>query len=51
MLDLMSNIGCSDVVIEAFRVVLYHNLTLTLALVLPLYELLLNVVISKGLHE
>jgi hypothetical protein len=51
VLDLVSDIGRSDVVVEAFGVVLDDDLALALALVLPLDELLLNVVVSEGLHE
>lgn len=51
MLHLMSDIGGSDVIVEAFGVILDDDFTLTLALVLPLYELLLNVIVSKGLNK
>lgn len=51
MLDLVSDIRCSDVVIEALGIVLDHDLTLTLALVLSLYELFLDVVVTEWLNE
>lgn len=51
MLDLVADVGSSDVVVKALGVVANHHLPLTLALVLPLYELLLNVVVTEGLHE
>lgn len=51
MLDLVADIGGSDVVVEALWVVPYDDLALTLALVLPLYELFLDVVVSERLHE
>jgi hypothetical protein len=51
MLHLVSDIGGSDVIVEAFGVILDHDFALALALILPLYELLLNVVVSERLHK
>jgi len=51
MLDLVPDIGSSDIIVEPLRVVPYHNFTLTLTLVLPLYELLLDIVVTERLHE
>lgn len=51
MLHLMSDIGGSDVIVEAFGVILDDDFTLALALVLPLDELLLDVIVSEGLHK
>ena len=51
MLDLMPDIGSSDIIVEPLRVILYDDFTLTLTLVLPLYELLLDVVVTERLHE
>lgn len=51
MLDLVPDIGGSDVVVEALGVILDHDFALALALVLPLDELLLDVVVAEGLHE
>jgi hypothetical protein len=51
MLNLVPNIGSSDVIVESLRVILDDDLTLALAFVLPLYEFLLNVIISKRLHK
>jgi hypothetical protein len=51
MLDLVANVGSSDVVVKPLRVIPYHNLTLTLTFILPLYELLLDVVVTEWLHE
>jgi hypothetical protein len=49
--NLMADVGRSDVVVESLRVVPDHHLPLALALVLPLYELLLYILITEGLHE
>ncbi len=49
--DLVADVGGRDVVVEALWVVPYDDLALTLALVLPLYELFLDVVVSERLHE
>ena len=49
--DLVPDVGGSDVVVESLRVVLYDDLALALALVLPLYEFLLDVIVAEGLHE
>lgn len=51
MFDLVPDVGRSDVVVEALRVILDDDLTLTLALVFPLDELLLDVVVAEGLDE
>lgn len=51
VLDLVPDIGSSDIIVEPLRVVPYHNFTLTLTLVLPLYELLLDIVVTERLHE
>lgn len=51
MFDLVADIGGSDVVVEAFWVVADDDFALTLALVLPLDELLLEGVVAEGLHE
>ena len=51
VLDLVTYIGSSDVIVEALGIVLYDYLTLTLALVLPLYELFLDVIVSEGLDK
>jgi hypothetical protein len=47
----MADIGCGDIVVKAFRVVLDDYLALALALILPLNELLLQVIIPKRLHK
>lgn len=49
--NLVADVGGSDVVVKAFRVVADHNLRLALTLVLALYELFLHIVVVKGLHE
>lgn len=51
MLNFVSDIGGSDIVVESFGVVLNNYLALALAFVFPLYELLLNRVVPEGLHE
>lgn len=51
MLHLVPDIGGSDVIVEAFGVILDHDFALALALVLPLDELLLNVIVSEGLNK
>ena len=51
VLDLVTYIGSSDVIVEALGIVLYDYLTLALALVLPLYELFLDVIVSEGLDK
>ena len=40
MLDLVSNVGGSEVIVESFRVIFYHNLALSFGLVFPLDVLL-----------
>ena len=51
MLDLVSDIGRSDVVVEALGIIFDDDLTLTLALVLALDELLFDVVVAEWLNE
>ena len=51
MLDLMPDVGCGNVVIKAVGVVAYEELGLTLALVLPLDKLLLQIIVGEGLHK
>lgn len=51
MLDLVPDIGGSDVVVEAFGIVLDDDFALALALVLPLDELLFYVIVAEGLNE
>lgn len=51
MFNFMSNIGSSNIIVKSLRVVLNYDLTLTLTLILPLYELFLNVFISKRLNK
>ena len=41
MLDLVSDVGCSNIVVEAIRVVLNYDLCFIFTLILPLYELFL----------
>ena len=51
MLDFVPDVRGCYVVVEAFWVVLYEDLVLTLAFVLSLYELLINVVVSERLDK
>lgn len=51
MLHLMPDIRRSDVVVKPLGIVLDHDFALTLAFVLPLYELLLDVVVAEWLDE
>lgn len=51
VLHLVPDVGSSYVVVEAFRVIFYHDFALTLALIFSLYELLLEIIISERLHE
>lgn len=51
MFDLVPDVGGGDVVVEPLGVVADDDLALALALVLPLYELLLDVVVPERLHE
>lgn len=51
MLHFMPDIWRSDVVVEAFRVVLDDYLALALAFILPFDKLLLNVIVPKRLHK
>lgn len=51
MLDFVPDVRGCYVVVEALWVVLYEDLVLTLAFVLSLYELLINVVVSERLDE
>lgn len=47
----MSDIGSCDVVVKTLRIVFDYYFTLTLALILSFYELLLKIIISKRLHK
>jgi hypothetical protein len=51
MLHLMPDVWSSDVVVETLRVILYHDLALTLAFILALYELLLDVVVTERFNK
>jgi hypothetical protein len=51
MLHLVPDVRRSYVVIESLRVVLDNDLAFALALVLPLDELFLNVIVSEGLNK
>jgi hypothetical protein len=51
VLDLVADIGGGYVVVEALRVIADHDFALTLALVLPLDELLLDVIVAEWLHK
>lgn len=51
MFHLVSYVRSSDIVVEAFRVILYDYFALTFALIFPLDELLLDCIIAEGLHE
>lgn len=51
MLDLMSDIRRSDVVVKALGIVLDNDFALTLAFVLSLYEFLLDVIVTEWLYE
>ena len=51
MFDFVPDIGGGDVVVEALGVILYDDFALALALVLPLYKLLLDVVVPERFHK
>lgn len=51
MFDLVSDVGSSDVVVKAFRIILNHNLTLALAFVLPLDKLLFQIIVGEWLYK
>ena len=51
MLHLVSDVRSRQIIIKSFRVVVYHYFLLDLALILPLYELLLELIDCEGLDK
>ena len=51
MFHFMSDVWRSNIVVKSLWIILYDDLTLALAFVLPLDEFFLDVVIPEWLHE
>lgn len=51
MFDLVSNIGRCDIVVESFRVIANDDLAFAFTFILPLDELLLDVIVAEGLNK